>query len=204
MQYRQIPKTGDKLSVLGFGCMRLPQKRGKPGDGRIDKKKATRQIYHSIDRGVNYLDTAMPYHNGGSESFLGEILAEGYREKVRLATKLPPWSVKQREDIDRLLKAQLDRLLHSMEARNWQKLQRLDVLAFLDQAKRDGRIVNAGFSFHGDLGTFKEIVDAYDWEFCQIQYNYLDEYAQAGTAGLEYAASKNNGYSLRNECRKTY
>jgi len=210
MQYRQIPKTGDKLSALGFGCMRLPQKRGKPGDGRIDKKKATRQIYHSIDRGVNYLDTAMPYHNGGSESFLGEILADGYREKVRLATKLPPWSVKQRDDMDRLLNAQLDRLktdridyylLHSMEARNWQKLQRLDVLAFLDQAKRDGRIVNAGFSFHGDLGTFKEIVDAYDWEFCQIQYNYLDEYAQAGTAGLEYAASKDLGVIIMEPLR---
>jgi hypothetical protein len=167
--------------------------------GRIDEERATRQIRDAIDKGVNYLDTAAPYHGGESERFLGRALQGGYREKVKLATKLPPWSVRTREDMDRILDIQLKKLqtdhidyylLHSLEAGQWKKLQELGVLEFLDSAKESGKIRNAGFSFHGDRRTFVEIIDACDWVFCQIQYNFLDETNQAGTEGLRYAASK--------------
>jgi len=193
--YRKVPKTGDELSILGFGYMRLPDKKG----GGIDEDRAIRQLRYAIDHGVNYVDTAPAYHFGKSEQVLGRALADGYRKKVRLATKLPPWSVRVREDMDRILATQLATLqtdhidyylLHSLAKESWEKMKTLDVRAFLDAAKKDGRIRHAGFSFHGDIGTFKEIVDAYDWDFCQIQYNYLDEYNQAGTEGLEYAAKK--------------
>ncbi len=210
MLYRQVPKTGDELSILGFGCMRLPQKKGKPGDGKIDYQRAVRQIESAMDQGINYLDTAMPYHMGDSEPFLGKALGSGLRDKIRLATKLPPWSVKKKEDLDSLLNAQLDRLgtdridyylLHALEAKNWKKLQSLHVLEFLNQAKRDGRIRHAGFSFHGDLDTFKTIVDAYDWQVCQIQYNFLDRFSQAGLEGLKYAAAKNLGVIIMEPLR---
>jgi hypothetical protein len=195
MQYRQVPKNGDKLSALGFGAMRLATKRMS-----IDEERATRQIRSAIDNGVNYIDTAVPYHGGESERFLGRALQEGYREKVKLATKLPPWSVKSRGDMDRILDIQLKKLqtdhidyylLHSLEAGHWKRLLELGVLEFLDSAKATGKITNAGFSFHGDRKAFKEIIDSYDWTFCQIQYNFLDEMNQAGTEGLHYAASKN-------------
>jgi predicted aldo/keto reductase-like oxidoreductase len=195
MQYRQVPKNGDQLSALGFGAMRLPTKRMK-----IDEERATRQIRDAIDCGINYIDTAAPYHGGESERFLGRALQGGYREKVKLATKLPPFSVKIREDMDRILGIQLKKLqtdhidyylLHGLEASQWKKLFDLGVLEFLDSAKAAGKIRNAGFSFHGDRKTFKEIIDAYDWVFCQIQYNFLDETNQAGTEGLHYAAAKN-------------
>lgn len=199
MLYRKVEKTGDRLSILGFGCMRLPQKRGQPGSGRVDEERAKKQLRYAIDRGVNYIDTGMPYHAGGSEPFLGRALGDGYREKVRVATKLPPWSVKSRSDMDRLLRAQLDHLktdhidyylLHGLERKSWERMKKLGVLEFLDRAKADGLIDNAGFSFHDDVKVFKEIVDAYDWIFCQIQYNYLDQQNQAGTEGLRYASER--------------
>ena len=195
MQYRKVPKNGDQLSALGFGAMRLPTRMGK-----IDEKRAMRQIRGAIDQGLNYIDTAVPYHGGESERFVGRVLQDGYREKVKLATKLPPQSVNTREDMDRILDIQLKKLktdhieyylLHGLEANQWKKLFNLGVLEFLDTVKASGKIRNAGFSFHGDRRTFKEIIDAYDWTFCQIQYNFLDETSQAGTEGLRYAASKN-------------
>ncbi|MFZ5571042.1 MAG: aldo/keto reductase [Thermodesulfobacteriota bacterium] len=210
MLYRDVPKTGDRLSILGFGCMRLPQTKGKAGDGKIDQKRALRQLHQAVDQGVNYLDTAMPYHMGDSEPFLGNALADGLRAKVRIATKLPPWSVKKAEDLDRILNAQLDRLrtdhidyylLHALEKKNWNKLLQMDVLTFLDRARQDGRILHAGFSFHGAPDTFTEIVDAYDWQLCQIQYNFLDRFSQAGKAGLEYAAGKQLGIVIMEPLR---
>ncbi|MDD1716480.1 MAG: aldo/keto reductase [Methanolinea sp.] len=195
MLTRKVPKTGDELSILGFGCMRLPQ---KPAGG-IDEDRAIRQIRYAIENGVNYFDTAPIYHVGRSEQILAKALADGFREKVRIATKLPPWAVHSRQDMDRILDGQLETLetdhidyylLHSLVKEKWEKLLRLGVLDFLDAAEKDGRIRNAGFSFHGTLKTFKEIVDAYDWQLCQIQYNYLDEEIQAGTEGLKYAASR--------------
>jgi predicted aldo/keto reductase-like oxidoreductase len=197
MLYRTIEKTGDTLSILGFGAMRLPEL-----DGKIDEARATRQIRHAIDKGVNYVDTAWGYHRGASEPFVGRALADGYREKVRLATKLPHWAVRSRQDMDRFLAQQLERLntdhidyylIHSLDGPGWQRIRDLGVVDFLDRARQDGRVVNRGFSFHGTKEAFREIVDAYGWEFCQIQYNYLDEHTQAGRDGLEYAASKGLG-----------
>ena len=194
MQYRTVPKNGDKLSVLGFGCMRLPMT-----DGAIDEARAIKQIRSAIDNGVNYVDTAWPYHAGQSERILGLALKDGYREKVKLATKLPSWLLNSRADMDTFLNAQLEKLgtdhvdyylLHALDGGLWDKINALGALEFLDKAKADGRIVNAGFSFHGLSEDFTRIVDAYDWTFCQIQYNYLDTKYQAGTEGLKYAASK--------------
>jgi predicted aldo/keto reductase-like oxidoreductase len=128
MLYRKMKKNGDELSILGFGCMRLPQKKGSPGDGKIDEGRATAQIRMAIDEGVNYIDTALPYHMGSCEPFLARVLSEGYREKVKLATKLPPWSVKAREDMDRILNSQLNRLktaqvdyylIHGLNGPSW-------------------------------------------------------------------------------------
>lgn len=195
MLYRKMPKNGDELSILGFGCMRLPLKENK----MIDEERARKQLRYAIDHGVNYIDTAWPYHMGKSEPFLGWALADGYREKVKLATKLPSWMVESRDDMDKFLNVQLERLntdhidyylIHGLAGSLWGKVKKLGVADFLEKAKADGRIINAGFSFHGSGEDFRMIVDEYDWDFCQIQYNFLDEKNQAGTAGLEYAASK--------------
>ncbi|MCE5229506.1 aldo/keto reductase [bacterium] len=197
MLFRKMPKTGDLLSSLGFGCMRLPMK------GRaIDEPRAIAQIRMAIDRGVNYVDTAWPYHAGQSEVVLGKALRDGYRDKVRLATKLPTWMIKTRADMDRYLAAQFEKLgtdhidyylVHSLTGPAWEGIKSLGVREFLDAAKQDGRIGNAGFSYHGLPEDFKKVVDAYPWVFCQIMYNYLDQNFQAGTAGLEYAASRGLG-----------
>ncbi len=198
MLYRTVPKNGDELSILGFGAMRLPLLK----NGSIDAPRAIRQIRSAIDGGVNYIDTAWPYHGGHSEPLVGLALAGGYRQKVRLATKLPSWLVEKREDMDRYLDRQLERLgsdridyylVHALAGPQWDRMEGLGVAAFLDSALSDARIVNAGFSFHGRPDHFAPIVDAYPWTFCQIQYNYLDEEMQAGTAGLEYAAAKGLG-----------
>ena len=195
MLYRAVPKTGDRLSILGFGCMRLPTNTA----GDVDEVRSIRQIRYAIDAGVNYLDTAPAYHLGKSEKVLGRALKDGYREKVRIATKLPHWEVFEKSDMDRILNRQLSvlqvdyidyYLLHSLRKASFEKLKALGVFGFLEAAKNDGRIKNAGFSFHGNLPEFKEIVDSFDWQFCQIQYNYLDEKNQAGTEGLRYAAEK--------------
>ncbi len=197
MLYRKMPKNGDELSILGFGCMRLPMT-----DGKIDEARAIAQIRGAIESGVNYVDTAWPYHGGESEPLLGRALRDGYRERVRIATKLPTWLITSRADMDRYLNAQLERLgtdhidyylLHALEGSSWDGLEALGVREFLNQAREDGRIVNAGFSFHGLAEDFTRIVDAYSWVFCQIQYNYLDQQFQAGTAGLRHAASQGLG-----------
>ncbi|MGB8220461.1 MAG: aldo/keto reductase [Methanoregula sp.] len=198
MLYRKMPKNGDKLSILGFGCMRLPVK----ADGSIDEERAIKQVRYAIDHGVNYVDTAWPYHMGQSEPFVGRALADGYREKVKLATKLPSWLIGSREDMDKFLNAQLAKLktdhidyylVHALVGDVWDTVEKLGVADFLNKAKADGRIRHAGFSFHGAGTDFNRIVDAYPWDFCQIQYNYLDEKNQAGTEGLKYAASKGLG-----------
>jgi len=195
MLYREVPKNGDRLSVLGYGCMRLPQKRRS-----IDEELAERQILHAMERGVNYYDTAVPYHAGKSEPFLGGVLAKnGRRDKVKIATKLPHWSARSKEDMHRLLDEQLTKLqtdridyylVHGLEKQSWETAVENGVLEFLDEALASGKIVNPGFSFHGLAEDFNGIVDDYDWTFCQIQYNFLDTQNQAGTAGLRYAASK--------------
>ncbi len=197
MQMRRIEKNSDEISALGFGAMRLPTK-----TGRIDKEYAKKQIYYAIDHGVNFIDTALPYHGGSSESFLGEILQGEYRKKVKLCTKLPSWSVKKSEDMEKFLQMQLEKLqtdhidyylLHGIGKSSFQRIKQLGALEFLEDARAKGKIKNIGFSFHDNGESFKEIVDAYDWDMCLIQYNYLDETNQAGTEGLKYAASKGIG-----------
>jgi hypothetical protein len=206
MLYRKMPKNNDELSILGFGCMRLPLTK----EGQIDEQRSVRQIRDAIDQGVNYLDTAWPYHAGESENVLGRALTDGYRQKVKIATKLPSWIIKKTEDMDQFLNAQLDKLktdcidyylIHNLAGDMWDHLDKLGVKDFLDRAIKEGRIINPGFSFHGKLDDFKRIVDAYPWQFCQIQYNYLDTQNQAGTEGLKYAASKNLGIVIMEPLR---
>lgn len=214
MLYRKFGKTNEEVSVLGFGCMRLPVIDGNYA--RIDEERAIKMIRHAIDNGVNYIDTAYPYHGSGfdrggeSEPFVAKALKDGYRERVKIATKLPTWLVQTRADMDRLLNEQLKRLetnvidfymLHALNKSIWQKLKKLGVDEFLDQAKKEGKIKHAGFSFHDNIDTFKEIVDSYDWSFCLMQYNYLDENTQAGRKGLEYAASKGLGIAIMEPLR---
>lgn len=205
MLYRIMPKSGDRLSSLGFGCMRLPVK-----NGQIDEIKAIGLIHQAMDHGVNYLDTAWPYHAGESERLVGRALRNGGRDRVKLATKLPTWMIHSRQDMDRFLAAQLKKLdtdhidyylLHALDGKTWDNLKQLGVREFLDQARADGRIVNAGFSFHGLAADFTRIVDAHDWCFCQIQYNYLDQDYQAGTKGLEYAHRKGMGVIIMEPLR---
>jgi predicted aldo/keto reductase-like oxidoreductase len=198
MEHRTFGRLDWKPSALGFGAMRLPTIGGDPA--RIDEAEATRMIRYAIDHGVNYVDTAYPYHQGNSEPFLGRALGDGHRERVKLATKLPSWMVKGSEDFDRYLNEQLERLrteqidfylLHALNAQSWTSVRDLGVLAWAERAMADGRIGHLGFSFHDTLEVFKEIVDATDlWLFCQIQYNYMDIENQAGTEGLRYAAHK--------------
>ena len=202
------------VSTLGFGCMRLPVLEGDTT--KIDEIKATEMIRHAIDNGVNYVDTAYPYHGTGmtnpgeSEPFVGRALKDGYREKVKLATKLPSWLINSREDMDKYLNHQLERLqtnyidfylVHALEINTWEKLVKLGIKEFLDSALKDGRIKYAGFSFHDKEESFPKIVDSYDWTFCQIQYNYLDENFQAGKSGLDYAASKGLGIVIMEPLR---
>jgi len=198
MLYRRMNKLPIDLSILGFGCMRLPVKK----DGNIDEEQATAMLRYAIDHGVNYVDTAYPYHNGESEPFVGRALQNGYREKIYLATKLPSWLIKSRADMDHYLDEQLKRLqtdhidfylVHGLMKPFWENLKALNVTKFLDDAIDDGRIKYAGFSFHDDLALFKDIVDAHHWTFCQIQYNFMDEQYQAGTEGLQYAADRGLG-----------
>jgi predicted aldo/keto reductase-like oxidoreductase len=194
MQYRSFGKLDFQVSALGFGCMRFPTK-----DDRIEETEATEMLHYAIDRGVNYLDTAYPYHSGASEMLLGRVLKGGMRDKVKLATKLPSWEVKTAADFDKFLDLQLERLqvdyvdfylLHSLNKGSWPKLRDLGVREWAEKAIASGRFGHLGFSFHDDHDTFKQIVDEYDWAMCQIQYNYIDIENQAGTKGLQYAAAK--------------
>nr|WP_300003601.1 aldo/keto reductase [Tissierella sp.] len=207
MLYRKFGKTNEMVSILGFGCMRFPTT--IEGDmSSIDEEKSLEMVRYAIDNGVNYLDTAYPYHGSGmggggaSEPFVAKVIKDGYREKVKIATKLPSWLIETREDMDKYLDEQLERLdietidfylLHSLNKESWENLKKLGVDEFLDSAIADGRIKHVGFSYHDKPEYFNEIVDYYNFSFCQIQYNYLDEEYQAGLAGLNYARKKDLG-----------
>jgi uncharacterized protein len=206
MQYRELGRTGEKISILGFGCMRLPIKDGNPE--KIDEPLATKMLHQALDRGVIYVDTAYPYHGasatagGKSEPLVGKVLADGYRDQVYLSTKLPCWLVKEKEDLNLYLNEQLERLqtdridfylLHGLNQKTWETLTHLEVHQFLDAALDDGRIGYAGFSFHDEFEVFKSIVDSYPWSFVQIQYNYMDQDFQAGKEGLEYIKARGMG-----------
>lgn len=195
MQNRLIKKTGDEISPLGFGAMRLPLKNGK-----IDRELAKKQIYHAIDNGINFIDTAYLY--GDSETFLGEVLQGEYKDKVKLCTKLPSINVRKYEDMENILDEQLKRLqrdsidyylIHAVDLKTINRLLKRDLFEFINKAKREGKIKHVGFSYHGPKEEFEIIVDGYDWDVVMVQYNYFDENVQAGMEGIEYAASKGMG-----------
>lgn len=202
MEYRKFGSLDFEVSALGFGAMRLPTKENKENPANnIDEAEAIRIMRHAIDQGVNYIDTAYPYHAGYSEFVTGKALQDGYREKVKLATKSPTWLIKQPEDFDRLLDEQLQKLqtgyidfylLHALSRNSWNNvILKFDIIKRAEAAKEAGKIKHIGFSFHDEGPAFIEMIDGYDkWEFCQIQYNYLDMENQAGIKGLKHASSK--------------
>ncbi len=207
MQYRDFGKTGVKVSPIGFGMMRLPA----DNEGNVDEAQAIKILRTAIDNGLNYVDTAYNYHGGNSESITGKALLDGYRDKVYLATKAPTWLFKSAEDFDRILDEQLSRLqtdhidmylLHTMNAISFEKkVLRYGVLDKLKEARAAGKIKYIGFSFHDKLDVFKNICDSFDWDFCQIQLNYLDTKYQAGLEGLKYAADKGFAVSIMEPLR---
>lgn len=193
MNYRN-DKYNNPISILGFGCMRFPRKGGK-----TDFAETEREVLSAIEAGVNYFDTAYVYP--GSESALGTILAKhGLREKVNIATKLPHYLLKTREKLDALFCEQLARLqttyvdyylMHMLsDIYTWERLKALGIEEWIAGKKASGEIRQIGFSYHGNTEMFCRLVDAYDWDFCQIQYNYMDEHSQAGQRGLRYANEK--------------
>lgn len=193
MQYRET-KHGGPVSILGYGCMRFTRK----GRG-IDIDKAQREVMEAVDLGVNYLDTAYVYP--GSEAAVGEILRRcGCRDRVNIATKLPQYLVRSRRALDRCFEEELHRLktdhvdfylMHMLSDRtSWEKLVSFGIEDWIAEKKQTGQIRNIGFSFHGNTETFLSVLEAYDWDFCQIQYNYMDETSQAGRKGLETAYAR--------------
>lgn len=204
MKYRKMGNLDWKVSALGFGCMRLPTKSIEDKETNqmkqvINRDYAIEMIRYGIDHGINYIDTAWPYHDGQSEIVVGEALTEGYREKVKLVTKLPTWLIKDEKDFDKFLNRQLNKLqtdyldvylLHSLGKDLFETVKKYDLVKKMEEAKSKGLIKNIGFSFHDSLKVFKTIIDYFEWDVAQIQYNYFDPNYQAGVKGLKYAADK--------------
>jgi len=195
MQYRKFKKFDKEVSLLGVGAMRFPAKE----DGSVDAEAGIEIIRSAIDSGVNYVDTAYTYNGGFSERIVGMALKDGYREKVMIADKMPIWVAKDEEKMRQMFDKQLQRLdvdcidmylVHNVSRPIWRRAQKLNLMPFLEEMKAAGKIKHIGFSFHDSFEFFKEMVDAYDWEFCQIQLNYMDKNFQAGVEGLKYAAEK--------------
>ena len=203
MKYRHFPKIPQvSISALGLGMMRLPTIGGDPS--RIDEAAAEATFLAALEGGVNYVDTAYPYHNGQSELFTGKVIEKhGKRDSLYLATKCPVWLVQGEGDWDRLLNEQLKKLrtdhidfylLHALNDERWDTILKYHGIEAMERAKKDGRIRHLGFSFHAPLPAFKRIINGYQgWEFCQVQYNYLDTEYQAGLEGIRYAAERNIG-----------
>ncbi|MDO5725503.1 MAG: aldo/keto reductase [Tissierellia bacterium] len=198
MQYRDFTKDAVKTSLLGFGCMRFPCIDND--NSKINYTLSAKLLQYAIDKGINYIDTAYNYHQENSEKFVGQFLEENnLRKDIYLATKNPVWKAENHEDFERLLDEQLDRLksdyidfylLHALDKKRWDKIKSLDVFKFVEKAKSEKKIKYIGFSFHDKYEYFEEILNAYDWDFCQIQLNFMDENYQAGLKGLKLAAKK--------------
>lgn len=201
MKYRKFGQLDWQVSALGFGAMRLPVIGGDRG--AIDEVQALHMVRYAFDHGVNYIDTAYPYHDGNSERFVGRALQDGYRETVKLATKMPVRLVASRKDLDRIFADQLEKLqtdhvdfylFHGVNRDRWRQMAEVDALDWAETELASGRIGHLGFSFHDTYEVFQEVIDGYDrWAFCQIQYNYVDSESSPrtpGTRGLKYAASK--------------
>nr|WP_294485647.1 aldo/keto reductase [uncultured Anaerosporobacter sp.] len=190
MEYRKLDKLGIEISLLGFGCMRFPLSE----DGSINEVESEKMIDKAIAEGVNYIDTAYPYHNGDSEPFVGKVLRKYDRSTYYLATKLPCWEIKSVADAERIFDQQLERLgqeyvdfylLHALNRDRFNEMKELGIVEFCEKLKEEGRIRYLGFSFHDDYDAFEEILTYRDWDFCQIQYNYMDTEEQAGDKGYE-------------------
>lgn len=199
MEKRKLEKLGIETSLLGYGCMRFPTN----AEGKIDREKAFALLDKAIANGVNYIDTAYPYHNGESELVVGEALKKYDRKSLYLATKLPVWFVNSLEDVDRLFNEQLEKLqvdyidfylMHAMNGDNFQKMADLGVVKRLEELKEEGKIKYLGFSFHDGYEAFEKILNYRDWDFCQIQLNYMDTNEQAGMKG--YALTEEKGVPL--------
>lgn len=195
MEKRKMENLGIETSLLGFGCMRFPT----DGEGKIDRVLAKAMLEKALAAGVNYIDTAWPYHGGESELFVGEALKEHPRDSFYLATKLPVWEVKSLEDVDRIFDRQLEKLqteyidfylMHAMNGGSWKQMLELGVVERLEQIKAEGKIRYLGFSFHDSYEAFEEILSYRDWDFCQIQLNYMDAEEQAGLKGYALAEKK--------------
>ena len=219
MQYRPFGKTGVSVSALGFGTMRLPLRNGEQGsssygENQVDAEQTIQCLRYAVDHGVNYIDTAYNYMGGNSERIVGQALRDGYRQRVYVATKSPVWILKGPGDFDRILDEQLRRLqtdqidmylLHTLTAEYVAEIvEPFGVLEALARAKADGRVRYVGFSFHDELPVFRRILDMADWDFCQIQLNYVDVRHQAGLEGLHAAAARNMGVSIMEPLRGGY
>ena len=196
MKKKRFDKLGIEPSLLGFGCMRFPLDK----DGNIDEVKAERMIDKAITSGVTYIDTAFPYHNGDSEPFIGKVLKKYNREDFFLATKLPIWNVSSKEEAEKIFLDQLDRLdvdyvdfylLHALDRDKWDKVIKYDILDMCEKLKEEGKLRYFGFSFHDEYPVFKEILEYHDWDFCQLQLNYMDMDIQAGMKGYLLAEKYN-------------
>lgn len=194
MERRKWEKLGIETSLLGFGCMRFPTM----PDGRIDEGRAEKMLDQAIASGVNYIDTAYPYHNGESEPFVGKVLSKYDRNSFYLASKLPLWAVNTLEDAKRIFEDQLKRLrtdhidfylLHAVNREKWEAMKELGVVDYCVQLQKEGRIRYYGFSFHDSYEVFEEVIRYRNWDFCQIQYNYMDTQEQAGDKGYALAES---------------
>ena len=196
MKYRKFGSLDFEVSALGFGAMRMPT----DDEGNIKEQEAIDMIRYSVDNGVNYIDTAWPYHDKKSEPLVAKALKDGYRDKVKVATKLPSWEIEEYEDMDKYLDKQLEKLeidsidfylLHALNQDSWDEYKEVDVFKWMEKVKKEGKVKHIGFSFHGSYEAFENIIDDYDgWDFCQIQYNYLDTEFQAGKKGLKYATDR--------------
>lgn len=195
MKYRTFDKLKVSPSMLGFGCMRFPLNE----DQTINEKEAERMIDEAIKNGVTYIDTAYPYHNGDSEPFVGRVLKKYPRDSFFLATKLPIWQINSRQQAREIFEQQLERLdvdyvdfylLHALDKEKWQKVLEYDILSLCEEMREKGKIRFIGFSFHDEFDAFKEILEYRDWDFCQLQLNYMDMDIQAGMRGYELAEKR--------------
>ena len=214
MQYRKLGKSDIKVSTLGFGCMRFPtmpteDESLSPFEIPVNEEESEKMLLYAMEHGINYFDTAYPYHGGKSEKILGRTM-KPHRDKIMIATKLPAMMVKEASDVERFIDEQLKRLdssyvdfylLHGMNSHSWSLMKEYKALDFMERLISDGRILHIGFSFHDEVKLFKEIIDSYDWTLCQIQYNYFDENRQAGKEGLQYAAGKGIGVVIMEPLR---
>lgn len=192
MEKRKMEKSGIENSLLGFGCMRFPV----TADGKIDEPEAEKMLDKAYAAGVTYFDTAYPYHDGASEAFVGKVMKKYDRSTFCIATKMPPWAVENVSDAKKVFATQLERLqtdyvdfylLHAMNKTEWKKMIDLGIVEYCEELKAQGKIRNFGFSFHDDYEIFEQIITYRDWDFCQIQLNYMDMDVQAGKKGYDLA-----------------